>query len=122
VDSTEKTSATSIRRWKADFVEAVGALDGRTHGPVDVEAHMEGGVADPDPDPDPNQTLSQAAVELRMWKEGAKDRPGPSRPRDKSASMRECETARLTRRELVSRAHLRSRYVVRQGTDRNRTT
>lgn len=70
----EEISEQSIGRWKADFLEAgKTALAAGRSGPSTREQQLEAEVADL------TQVLGEAAVELRVWKESAEGRLGPSR-------------------------------------------
>ncbi len=70
----EKVSEQSIGRWKADFLEAgrTALVAGRS-GPCSGEERLEAEVADL------TQALGEAAVEIRVWKDSAEGRLGPSR-------------------------------------------
>ena len=70
----EKVSEQSIGRWKADFLEAgKTALEAGRSGPSTREEQLEAQVDEL------TQALSEAAVELRVWKKSAEGRLGSSR-------------------------------------------
>lgn len=64
----------SIGRWKADFLEAgkAGLAAGKS-GPSTREQQLEAEVTEL------TRALSEAAVEIRVWKKSAEGRLGPSR-------------------------------------------
>ena len=69
-----KVSEQSVGTWKRQFLEAgkAGLSAGRS-GASSREQQLEAEVADL------TQALSEAAVELRVWKKSAEGRLGPSR-------------------------------------------
>ena len=69
-----KVSEQSVGTWKRQFLEAgrAGLAAGRS-GPSTREQQLEAEVADL------TQALSEAAVEIRVWKKSAEGRLGPSR-------------------------------------------
>jgi transposase len=70
----EKVSEQSIRRWKAEFIEAgrTALVAGRSV-PSSREEQLEAEVVEL------TQALGEAHVELRVWKKSAEGRLGPSR-------------------------------------------
>ncbi|MDU2072121.1 MAG: transposase [Cutibacterium avidum] len=70
----EKVSEQSIGRWRAEFLEAgKTALAAGKSGPSTREGQFEAQVEDV------TVALSEAAVELRVWKKSAEGRLGPSK-------------------------------------------
>jgi transposase len=69
-----KVSEQSVGNWKRQFLESgrAGLATGKS-GPSSREKQLEAQVADL------TRALGEAAVELRVWKESAEGRPGPSR-------------------------------------------
>lgn len=81
----EKVSGQSIGRWKAEFLEAgKTVLAAGKSGPSTREAHFEAQVEDL------TVALGEAAVDLRVWKNSAEGRLGPSKTSRSSGSTREC--------------------------------
>jgi len=69
-----KVSGQWVGNWKRQFLQAgrTGLAAGES-GPSTREAQLEAEVADL------TQALGEAAVEIRVWKESAEGRLGPSR-------------------------------------------
>ena len=70
----EKISEQSIGRWKAEFLEAgkQGLIAGKS-GPTTRDHHLEADFANL------TQALTEAAIEIRVWKKSAEGRLGPSK-------------------------------------------
>ncbi|MGI5490442.1 transposase [Microtetraspora malaysiensis] len=70
-----KTSETSISKWKAQFLEAgrQGLAVGGGSGPSTREQQLEAEIAEL------HTALGEAHVELRVWKKSAEGRLAPSR-------------------------------------------
>jgi transposase len=70
-----KTSETSVSKWKAQFLEAgrQGLAGGGRSGPSTREQQIEAQIAEL------HAALGEAHVELRVWKESAEGRLAPSK-------------------------------------------